>query len=268
MPELNISFNGMVLLGHGDRGEGWLIDTDLVQIGHKHKHEMRIGRDTVTQLRGGQLITFESKGTRLEGALTLGAEVNEMVDLDSVLDRPRLRDELATDAPAPGGPWRQLLAAWVRLPGGEVDSRADSDEVWTFPRGGKRALTEHFTVIVRNVEDPVVRIQFADGSSQRIEIPLDSSGKHKVSIFATFTGEPEPLPAPGETVSLDEVLLLYACVDQTPPQEFARTAGNGFRSLLPTRTFSARELRRIAASPVLTDPVTVCPSGAKRVPTP
>jgi hypothetical protein len=266
MPELNISFNGMVLLGHGERGEGWLVDTDLVQIGHRHKHEMRIGRDTVTQLRGGQLITFESEGKRLEGPLTIGAELGEMVDLNTVLDNPKVRSELATDSPVPGGPWRQLLAAWVRLPGGVVDSRADADEVWTFPKGGKRALTEHFTVIVKDVVDPVVRIQFADGTSQRIEIPADATGRYKVAIMARFAGDPEELPAPQETVVLDEVLLLYACVNTASPAEFSSLAMNGLRELLPTRTFSAKDLRSIAAKPQLTDPVTVCPSGAVSIP--
>jgi hypothetical protein len=267
MPELNIAFNGMVLLGHGDRGEGWLIDTDLIQIGHKHKYELVI-RDTVTPLKGGQLITFEGKdGGRLNGRLELGGEVKEMVDLNTVLESPKLRTELATDTPVPGGPWRQLLAAWVRLPGGTVDSRADEDELWTFPKGGERQLTEHFTVKVPDVEDPVVRIQFADGVSMRISIPPDASGLHKVSIKATFTGEAERKPEPGETVALDEVLLLYACVDQTAPEDFGReSASNGLRTLLPTRTFTASQLRRIAAAPGLTDPVTVCPPGAISIP--
>jgi hypothetical protein len=139
MPKLVIAFNGMVLLGHGDRGEGWLVDTSLVKVGHKHVHVLDVGLAR-TVLPGGSLLSFESGGERLRGALELGTQSEHLVDLDAILPTASLRAELTTDTPQVGDAWSRVLAAWIRLPGGRVTATPKAGEVWTFDGLGERAL--------------------------------------------------------------------------------------------------------------------------------
>lgn len=259
MPDLIVSFHGMALIGHGSRGEAWLIDTDRIRVGHKHTHKLILGTDTSVDLRGGKLVTFEDQGRRLDGALTLGGEAGEMVDLDAVLSGPRLRPEFLEKNPQPGGPWTDLLAAWIRLPGGVVDARAEEFEVWTFPKGGKRKLTEQFTITVKNVTAPSVTVAAADGAMHRIEIPAEQ-GVFRVHVAVGFNGEPSRFPTIGKPITLDEVLLLYACVTDGVATEAASLAFDMSNSL-PTRIFTAEDDRRLRRRRSLTEDLTVCPPG-------
>ena len=259
MPTLTISFHGMTLIGHGARGEAWLLDTDRIRVGHKHIHRLVIG-DATVDLHGGKLVTFEDNGRRLDGPLTLGSEANEMIDLDVVLDEPvRLRPELSTDDPRPGGSWKELLAAWIRLPSGTVDARAEDFEVWTFPKSGARKLTEQFTITVPDVTAPSVRVTSPNGSTQRLDIPLDQ-GVYRLHVSTVFNGTPSPFPEINRPITLDEALLLYACATDGGAAEAAPRAFE-MSSRLPSRIFTEADSRRLRLRRALTEDITVCPPG-------
>jgi hypothetical protein len=261
MADLKIEFDGMVLIAHGRRGEGWLVDTVSAAIGHTHQYNMTVNGKT-QELSGGQLVSFESNdGAPLRGELRIG-EVDKMVDLDEVLNKPTLKDALKTDQPKNEVDWRKLLSAWIRLPGGDVEVTVRRPEFWTFPRGSQRQLSDFCTVIARNVDRPCVRIDAPDGSTDTIAIPLTGDGVHLVHIKAEFTGGTKTaLPAIGDSMALDEVLLLYRCVDeQAGPETGAAVPAPKTR--LPRKIVTEEDVRRAKAAGVATtDPVSVCPGG-------
>jgi hypothetical protein len=265
MADLIVSFTGMALIGHGPRGEAFLLNTDRVQLGHKHEHGLKIGTDTSVKLHGGKLITFYSNGTQLSGALAPGAALQELVDLDAELAAQHLRPELAVATPQPGGPWTNMLAAWLRLPSGTVTAVVTNPlEVWDFPVSGQRKLTEQIATTTADVAGPVVvRITSPDGSSQSIEVPLEEDA-YRVTVTTTFIGSPSPLPKTNTPTTLGEVLLLYACVTPGPANLIAVTT-TGFKTNLPTRIFTGADLIHIGARPTTSNDVTICPIGAKRL---
>jgi hypothetical protein len=263
MADLIVSFSGMALLGYSDkRAEALFLSTDLVQLGHKHLHKMVIGKDTTVDLHSGKLVTLEDDDERLKGELKMDGSLENFVDLDKVLPGSDLRPELK-GKPEPGGDWKKLLSAWVRLPGGTIDAKADPAEVWSFPNGvGERALTENFAIVRKGVTNPAIRIQTADGENQRIEIPKEG-GVFRVTFATIFNGPPSPLPKPGVPEKLTEVLLLYACVTPSAAGRLAEATEAAHAGNIPTRTFTEADVQKLPSSRFTHD-ITVCPPGAKK----
>ena len=110
-----------------------------------------------------------------------------MVNLDALmLSAPSLNPALADPNPVPGGAWKSLLAAWIRLPGGQVAAQSQPVDTWPFAKDANRNLAEQFTITVPNVQNPTVTIAPASGSPVTIPIPR-SLGKFRVHIVPSST---------------------------------------------------------------------------------
>jgi hypothetical protein len=247
MPDLVITFAGMTLFGHGTRGEAWLVDTDKVVVGqHKHQHNIRYDLVNHKELKGGQLVAFEDNGQRLKGALDFSGVKRLMVDLDTLMpSAPVLDPRLAEPNPQPGGPWTELLSAWIRLPGGQVSAEALPVDTWPFDKDATRNLAEHFTITVPNVQAPKLIIAPPTGPVETIVIQK-SLGKFRVHVTTIFAGTPTTIPNIGDTFKLEEVELLYRCLT------------NGSSGDVPERPFTQEDKD---ALPRQSNDVSICPFG-------
>lgn len=253
MSDLVVIVTGMALIGYGERGEAWLVDTDKVPAGHhKHQHSIKIGEVAVATLalKDGALVTFEEEnGELLSGAIDLAPVNHNLVDLNAVLDPGVTLDPTLAVEPTPGGAWNSLLAAWVRLPGGEAAVSANAVDTWPFARGGSRTLSEELVLTRSNVTRPFVRVSHGDGSVSRIEIP-SIGGTFRVVISTLFRSgaTPPATPAIGSLFKLDEIVLLYGCMIQPSPLD------------VPERAFTAADAER--ASLTASIDLSVCPIGS------
>jgi hypothetical protein len=251
--DLLITFTGMSLVGYGNRGEAWLVDTNVVQIGdHVHRHDL-IFEGGPLPLQRGTLVTFHlSNGDRLGGPVDFSGVSGMMVDLNTVFPgAPQLNPALLEDPPALDGEWTNFLAAWIRLPSGNVAAQAKASDVWPFALGGVRQLAEQFTITVPNVTDPEVHLTRRDGPVvPPIKLPLQF-GKFRVGVSTVFNGStPSHVPAIGDMFSLDEVKLIYALLT------------NGASGDVPARPFNQGDL---SALPRESSDVSVCPTGDIRI---
>jgi len=249
MTDLLITFHGMILVGYGDHGEGWLVDTTKVPAGkHSHQHDLGID-DENEPLTGGVLVEFHDNGARLGGPVDFSEAASIMVDLDALMpETPTLLPALLDATPDTFGSWTDFLAAWIRLPSGAVNAQAKPFDVWPFAKDAKRTLSEQFTITVPDVQSPSVVLRRQGEDPKTIPIP-ERLGKFRVHVSTIFNGETNETPSVGDQVALDELLLLYACVTE-------KAAGE-----IPEKAITAEE---VSAIPRLSSDVSICPGGAKR----
>jgi hypothetical protein len=248
MANLTVAFNGMALIGHGNRGEAFLVDTYKVRAGdHVHKHNLKPGPFTEVDFEPGTLIWFESGGKRLQGPLDVSAAKDNMIDLDYLQPQPPvLQPALLDTEPVAGGPWTQLLHAWIRLPAGKVTAHPQPFQMWPFTRDRSRVLTELITLDAGEVDAPELCLASPQGKVTRTKIPLDT-GRFVVTINTLFAGKPHERVREGQELVLDELGLLYGCL----------TVPTGD---IPIRFATDDDI----SNPTASSDLTICPQGAVR----
>jgi hypothetical protein len=249
---LVVEFRGMVLLGYGSRGEGWLVDTSKVQVPtHVHSHTISWNGGTQSDtLSDGALVWFEDGERRLEGRLQASEKFRACtIDVDVLLPGARLHPALRTADPETDRKWQDLLAAWIRLPAGELRAGSPSSPrvpaVWAFhgPRCDVRLLTDRFTFRASDqVREPYLVIaRGAQATRHRLQSP-------SVSVHTDYVGETNSAPEPGDVLELEEVQLIYGCLQghASPP--------------VPRTVWSHANSRNRSPNSV-THPDTLCPGG-------
>lgn len=219
MPKLVISFEGMSLIASDEsRSEAFFIDTNKVATQHRHDHVVEIANSQVSVTDA--LMWVEDNGTRLQGRVVPQGPFLAL--LNDITPDP-LAPPLTTNDPDANREWLDRLAAWFRLPGGELGTAptptTGGNLQWTFPaHRGKpekaRQLTQTGILTLQNVTGPI-QLAIKSTATEQIDrrsVPADASGNFKLKVMTMFAGTAAALPTAGSTVQLLEMQLVYACL--------------------------------------------------------
>jgi hypothetical protein len=259
MSNLIIAFNGMSLIVNAPgRSEALFVDTDKVRSSHHHNHTVKIPGQEIDL--NDALVWVEEDGKRLQGSVAVKGEFLAL--LDQIVANQPLAPELATEDPGAHTGWLDRLAAWIRLPGGELTTAPTAtvggNLAWDFPEEyGQPRVTRRLTqtgfLTRENITGPLRLAvkSLPSGAVTFYDIRPEPGGDYVIRLSTKFVGIPSAVPAAGSTVQLSEMQLLYACLQ----------SGSG---PIPSAVWPST---RFLTPPILTsDPVTdICPFAVKHL---
>jgi hypothetical protein len=222
MSKLVIVFEGMSLIvSDQNRSEAFFIATNKVTTEHRHDHVVKIGNSNVPV--NDALMWVEQNGTRLQGKVDVQGQFLTL--LDDIAPGDPLAPPLTTADPDANRAWLDRLAVWFRLPGGVLDTAptptTGGNLQWNFPAykgqpANARRLTQTGILTRQNVTGPI-RLATKTIKPDRDQIdyqvvPPDANGDFKINVMTNFVGTPPTMPIPNSIVQLEEMQLVYACL--------------------------------------------------------